>query len=84
AKEAERLVTARLKDAELVLRTENPTARLCGDEATHDRLVEAEKRRLEVIAELKRNPAKKDQRLLFEVLRESDPSPSVRALAGAR
>ncbi len=78
ALEAERLSSARLRDAELAMLTENPSARRCGENAVRARFDDGVKERLAVIADLKRKPSTENQ-LLFETLKSSDPSPAIRA-----
>jgi hypothetical protein len=82
AAEAERLASAKLRDAELALLTENPTARRCGERAVRERFDDGVKQRLGVIADLKARPAKENA-LLFEVLSTRDPSPDIRAALSA-
>ncbi len=78
ALDAERLSSAKLRDAELAMLTENPSARRCGEDAVRARFDDGVKERLAVIADLKSKPARENQ-LLFETLQARDPSPAIRA-----
>ncbi len=83
AREAERarkLSEAALADAELALRTHEPSARTCEDDQVRQRLAESEKQRRAVLAELsrKRHPL---AQLAWQRARRSDPSFEVRAEA---
>ncbi|MCP3101707.1 HEAT repeat domain-containing protein [Myxococcus sp. K15C18031901] len=83
AEEARRLAEARLADAELVLREQNPGARTCADRGVSERLEGAVKERT---AALEAVGSKLPQlaRLLLELAMERDPSPQVRQVASAR
>lgn len=80
AVEALRLAEARLRDAELALRTTDPAARSCDDREVAARLAEGEKARAEALRSL---PSKLPRLapLLLELARERDPSPAIRELA---
>jgi hypothetical protein len=83
AKDAVKLSEARLADAELLLRQQNPSVRLCRDQQVHERLVSAVKERSEALTAV----GAKLPRLaptLLELARDRDPSPQVRTLAAAR
>jgi len=82
AKDAERLTSAKLRDAELAMLGENPVARKCGDDAIRARLNESVARRLTLVAELKAKPTV-ESAVLFEALRTRDPAPEIRAAARA-
>ncbi|WP_224246193.1 tetratricopeptide repeat protein [Hyalangium gracile] len=83
AQDAVKLSEARLADAELLLRQQNPGVRLCRDQQVRERLTSAVKERTEALGAV----GTKLPRLapvLLEVARDRDPSPEVRALAAAR
>jgi hypothetical protein len=80
ATDAVRLAEARLKDAEVVLKTREPLARTCDDARVTSRLREGEQERMEALRAL---PGKLPA-LAPKVLRlvaERDPAPAVRAEA---
>jgi hypothetical protein len=80
ARDALRLVAARLKDSELALKTQNPNVRACGDRRWSDRMSEALRARLDALRTLrKRSPAVADR--VLALARERDPAPEVRAAA---
>jgi hypothetical protein len=83
AADAVKLSEARLADAELLLREQSPSARLCRDGQVRERLGSAVKERT---AALEAVGAKlpKLAPLLLELARDRDPSPEVRAAAAAR
>lgn len=83
AADAVKLSEARLADAELLLREQNPSVRLCRDQQVRERLTEAVKERT---AALEAVGAKlpKLAPLLLELAKERDPSPQVRSVAAAR
>ena len=83
AQEAVKLSEARLADAELILREQKPSARLCRDQQVRERLSSAVKERT---AALEAVGAKlpKLAPVLLELARDSDPSPEVRAVAASR
>ncbi len=83
AADAVKLSEARLADAELLLREQNPSARRCRDQQVRERLGSAVKERT---AALEAVGAKlpKLAPLLLELARDRDPSPEVRAAAAAR
>ncbi|MFP2926166.1 HEAT repeat domain-containing protein [Pyxidicoccus sp. 3LG] len=83
AEEAKRLAEARLADAELLLREQNPGVRTCADQSIRERLDGAVKERT---AALEAVGTKLPQvgRLLLELARQRDPSPQVREVASAR
>ncbi|MCA2977973.1 MAG: HEAT repeat domain-containing protein [Myxococcaceae bacterium] len=78
AVEAQRLVEARLRDAELVLLEEDARARRCGDDAVAERIAAGEAERLEALATLGARPPKEWPQWV-ELVRWRDPSPRVRA-----
>ncbi len=81
ATDAVRLAEARLKDAELVLQTQNANARSCSDDRVGERLtaaLNARKEALRLVAE--RAPGKTAAAVLTWT-RQTDPSPEVRAEA---
>ncbi len=80
AREAERLSVARLRDAELVLRTDSPNARGCEDRRLADRLADAEKNRSDALSRL-RAKVPRVAPMLLELAAARDPSPRVRAEA---
>lgn len=83
AREALKLVEARLADAELMLKERTPGARTCGDARVRERLESAVKQRraaLEAVGTKLPSLAP----LLLEMAKERDPSPEVRAVAAAR
>jgi tetratricopeptide (TPR) repeat protein len=83
AADAVKLSEARLADAELLLREQNPSVRLCRDQQVRERLTEAVKERT---AALEAVGAKlpKLAPLLLELAKDRDPSPQVRSVAAAR
>lgn len=83
ATEARKLAEARLADAELALREQQPGVRTCEDQGVRERLEGGVKERT---AALDAVGTKLPQvgRLLLELARERDPSPEVRAAASAR
>ncbi|MHB8873730.1 MAG: outer membrane protein assembly factor BamD [Myxococcaceae bacterium] len=80
AQEAGKLSGARLKDAELLLKTQDPNARGCEDRRVADRLAEAERTRTEALQQVSAKLPKLAP-LLLSVAAERDPSPAVRAEA---
>jgi hypothetical protein len=80
ARDAQRLVTARLQDAELALKTQNPNVRACSDGRWTERVNEALRARLDALRALrKRSPAIAER--VLTLARERDPAPEVRAAA---
>ncbi len=79
ADEADRLVRARLADAELLLRTQDPRARLCADTSLSTRLAGVERDRLDALA----TQGSKLPRRVLEWVGSRDPSAEVRAKARA-
>ncbi|WP_163988774.1 HEAT repeat domain-containing protein [Pyxidicoccus caerfyrddinensis] len=84
AAEAKRLAEARLADAELILREQSPGARTCSDQGVRERLDGAVKERTAALDAVTTKLPQQVGRLLLELARERDPSPQVRAAAGAR
>lgn len=82
AREARRLVDARLHDAELRLLTEDASAKSCADASVSERVAAGQAMRLSALAELEARPPPQWP-LLLEVVRERDPSTAVRERAGA-
>lgn len=81
ATDALRLAEARLKDAELLLRAQDPQVRTCDDRRVRDRLEDAVKRRGDAVRGLlQRKPTAATQGVLAAV-READPNPEIRSLA---
>ena len=78
-----KLSEARLADAELLLREQNPAVRLCRDQQVHERLDNAVKERMAALQALGAKQPKLAP-LLLELARDRDPSPEVRAMAAAR
>ena len=78
-----KLSEARLADAELLLREQNPNVRLCRDQQVRERLGNAVKERT---AALEAVGAKlpKLAPVLLELARDRDPSAQVRSVAAAR
>jgi hypothetical protein len=83
AADAVKLSEARLADAELLLREQNPNVRLCRDQQVRERLGNAVKERT---AALEAVGAKlpKLAPVLLELARDRDPSAQVRSVAAAR
>jgi hypothetical protein len=80
ARDSQRLVTARLKDSELALKTQNPNVRACGDRRWSERMSDALRARLDALRGLrKRSPAVAER--VLALAREKDPAPEVRAVA---
>lgn len=82
AVDAVRLADARLKDAELVLRTQDPHTRLCDDRQVAERIQAGIQGRSDALRALTQRggPA---ATLALAAAREVDPSPEVRALAAS-
>lgn len=80
AREGERLAQARLRDAELLLKTQDPNARTCDDRRVADRLAEAEKARTEALRQVSAKLPKVAAWVLA-IAAERDPSPAIRAEA---
>jgi outer membrane biogenesis lipoprotein LolB len=83
AVDAVKLSEARLADAELLLREQNPSARLCRDQQVRERLGSAVEERTAALDALGAKLPKLAP-LLLELARDRDPSPEVRAAAAAR
>jgi len=83
AADAVKLSEARLADAELLLREQNPSVRLCRDQQVRERLSNAVKER-KVALEAVGTKLPKLAPLLLELARDRDPSPEVRSVAAAR
>jgi hypothetical protein len=83
AVENRKRIDARLADAELLLRTQDPNARVCADRTLTERLARAEATRLEALAELAagKGTARDEAAELLSWVRNRDPSPDVRAKA---
>jgi hypothetical protein len=83
AQDAVKLSEARLADAELLLRQQNPNVRLCRDQQVRERLGNAVKERT---AALEAVGAKlpKLAPVLLQLARDRDPSPEVRSVAASR
>lgn len=82
AQEAAQLAEAKLKDAELVLRTGDSRARTCADREVAGRIADGERARAEALRQLLAKLPKLAPALL-EAARDRDPSTSIRALAAS-
>jgi hypothetical protein len=80
AKDAQKLVGARLKDAELALLTRTPDARRCADHRVTERLTDGLRARLDALRGVRRHAPALAPRVLA-LARDRDPAPDVRAAA---
>lgn len=83
AKDAVKLVRAKLRDAELVMLEVDGRARACGNQDARERLAEGEKARLEALEALLAKPPRNVADVL-QVVRLRDPSEPMRAAAAPR
>lgn len=83
AQDAVKLTEARLADAELLLREQNPNVRLCRDQGVRERLGSAVKERTAALEAVGARLPKLAP-VLLELARDRDPSPEVRSVAAAR
>ncbi|MBX5481089.1 MAG: HEAT repeat domain-containing protein [Myxococcaceae bacterium] len=82
ALDASRLADARLKDAELALRTQNPNAHTCDDRRVEDRIAASVKERANALRALSRRGGPAAEVVLMRA-REMDPSFEIRQIASA-
>ncbi len=83
ATDAARLTEARLKDVELVLRTQDPNARTCADNRVGDRLTAARQQRAQALRLLADRAPGRTTTAVLALARQSDPEPEVRAEAAS-
>ncbi len=82
ASDARKLTEAKLRDAELKLLEQDPSARKCGDDSVRARLKDAEEKRTQALASLVGRPAAQVQQIR-ELALYREPAPELRArLAG--
>lgn len=80
ARTALQLAQAKLADAEILLRTQSPHARTCGDRRVQDRIAAGVVTRVEALESIgKKDPAR--AKVLWTLASRSDPSAQVRAAA---